>query len=137
MGWKLSRLLLLILGCMICLSSSPVMGKAMKQESGNGGKVAKPRVRELTSTQAHPPGRLVVSVLWFDNNTGDPSTDHWEYGIEGLVRSALGNVKAILMRGGAEFAARELGIAEGSPIDSPKVATMHSSTPTVQERTLS
>jgi tetratricopeptide (TPR) repeat protein len=79
----------------------------------------------ISSIQAAaPPGRLRVTVLGFVNQTGDPQADHWRRGLERLMSSELGQVKAIKLGGGVEYARRELGIDEGVAVDPNRARKM-------------
>ena len=71
-----------------------------------------------------PPGRLKVTILGFANDTGNQEEAHWRCGIERLVSSELGQVKAIKLGGGVEYARRESGIAEGITLEAEQARKM-------------
>lgn len=64
----------------------------------------------------HPPGRMAVSVLWFENRAGEDA-EHWRYGLKGPLSAALKKVKAIRLNSGVGYARRELGIEKGSALN--------------------
>ena len=78
-----------------------------------------PRNADVNQPAQRPPGRLTVSILWFENRAGSQA-EHWRHGIEGLLRGRLRRVKAIQLRGGIAYARRRLGSAEGSALNATK-----------------
>ncbi len=66
---------------------------------------------------ARPPGRLVVSILWFEDKTGDPQAAHWRYAIEGMLSNQFRQIKAVRLRSGVESARKRLGIAKGAALN--------------------
>ena len=66
---------------------------------------------------AHQPGRLVVSILWFEDKTGDPQAAHWRYAIEGIFSNKLRQIKSVRLRRCVEYARKQVGIAKGVAID--------------------
>jgi tetratricopeptide (TPR) repeat protein len=71
----------------------------------------------VAAESGEAPRRLTVAVLWFEDKTGDPNAGHWRHAIKGMVWNQLREVKAVRLRGGVEYARRELGIATGNSLD--------------------
>ena len=63
-----------------------------------------------TIQQNTPPGRLRIATLGFANETGDLEAEHWRCGIERLLSGEFGEIKAVKLGGGVEYARRQLGI---------------------------
>lgn len=77
-----------------------------------------------TIQQSTPPGRLRVAILGFANETGDPEAAHWRCGIERLLSCELGEIKAVKLGGGVEYARRQLGIDKGALVTSEQARKM-------------
>jgi len=75
-----------------------------------------PQSADINQSTQRPPGRLAVSILWFENRAGTEA-EHWRHGIERPLRGNLGQVKAIRLRSGVEYARRKLKIEEGSALN--------------------
>ena len=73
---------------------------------------------------ARPPGRLVVSILWFENKTGDPQVAHWRHAIKGILSSQFRSVKSVRLRSSIESARKRLGIAKGTALDADQARKM-------------
>ena len=71
-----------------------------------------------------PPGRLRVVILGFANETGDPEAAHWRCCIERLLSSELGQIKAIKMSGGVDYARRQLGVDKNAFLGAEKARKM-------------
>jgi len=79
----------------------------------------------LGSTQERtPPGRLMVAILGFANETGNSELSHWRYAIEGLLANELREVKAIKLGGGIEYARRQLGIDKNTLVTPERARKM-------------
>ena len=63
-----------------------------------------------TIQQNTPLGRLRIATLGFANETGDLEAEHWRCGIERLLSGEFGEIKAVKLGGGVEYARRQLGI---------------------------
>ena len=63
-----------------------------------------------------PPGRLVTSILWFENKA-DPQEEHWGHAIKGFLGNQFGEVQTIQLRGGINYARTELGLQKGSALN--------------------
>ena len=70
-----------------------------------------------------PSTRLAVTVLWFEDRTGDPEQAHWRYTAPGLLKRQLRHVKAIrlLSDGAVDYALRQIGLHPGDAIDPNRV----------------
>jgi len=73
---------------------------------------------------ARPPGRLLVSILWFEDKTGDPQTAHWRYAIEGMLSNQFRQIKVVRLRRGVESARKRLGIAKGAALNADQTRKM-------------
>ncbi|MFC1793197.1 tetratricopeptide repeat protein [Planctomycetota bacterium] len=73
---------------------------------------------------ARPPGRLVVSILWFEDKTGDPQAAHWHHAIEGMLSNRFRQIKSIRLRNGVESARKRMGIAKGAALDADQARKM-------------
>jgi tetratricopeptide (TPR) repeat protein len=63
-----------------------------------------------------PPGRMAVSILWFENRAGEDA-EHWRYGLKGSMNKAIEQVEAIRLHGGTGYARRKLAIEKGSALN--------------------
>jgi hypothetical protein len=108
--------------CLVCVVASLAMCLAVgAEETGGVG---------ANAANSTPPGRLVVSILWFENRAGSEA-EHWSHALEGSLWNQIGQVKAIRTRGGVGYARRKLSIVEGSALnaDQPrKIGDPHSQT---------
>jgi len=85
-----------------------------------------PVTGDITTAEpsARPPGRLVVSILWFEDKTGDPQTAHWRYAIKGMLSNQFRQTKAVRLRGGVESARKRLEIAKGAALNADQARKM-------------
>ncbi len=76
--------------------------------------------------QSTPPIRLTVTVLWFEDKTGDPHATHWCYAVTGMLTRQLWHAKAIrvLSPGAVNYTFRQLGINKGAAIDGAQAQMM-------------
>jgi ankyrin repeat protein len=64
----------------------------------------------------YPSGRVVVSILWFENKA-DAGAEHWRYYLAGSLKKAMKQVQTIRLRtDGVGYARRELGFSKGSAL---------------------
>ncbi len=98
--------------CLACVVASLAMCVSVgAEETGGVG---------ANAANSTPPGRLVVSILWFANRA-DSQAEHWRHALEGFLWNQIRKVKAIRSRGGVEYARLKLSIEEGSPLNADQV----------------
>jgi tetratricopeptide (TPR) repeat protein len=115
-GIILMRTIHVLLLAGLLISSLPGLAWSNSAPVANNTATAEPSAR--------PPRRLVVSILWFEDKTGNPQAAHWRYGIEGMLSNGFWQIKSIRLRRGVEFARKRLGIAKGAALNADQARKM-------------
>jgi tetratricopeptide (TPR) repeat protein len=62
------------------------------------------------------PNRLTVAILGFENKTGDADLEFWRVAIDGLLITELGEIRAIKVAPGVDYARRQINKKDGDGI---------------------